>query len=73
MTDDLKHQFEQLVAYTQKLWRDSDAVRKEFWKKADYSSIEAYEKSTEWYRDYFHDEVLGRLPAPALCPERPTR
>src|SRR5262249_10338130 len=30
-----KRQFDQLVAFTQKLWRDSDAVRKEFWKKAD--------------------------------------
>ena len=30
-----KRQFDQLVAYTQKLWRDSDAARKEFWKKAD--------------------------------------
>jgi len=59
-------QFEQLVAYTQKLWRDSDAVRKEFWKKANYQSIEAYEKSTEWYRDYFHTEVIGKLPEPTL-------
>src|SRR5207244_4014256 len=59
-------QFDQLVAFTQKLWRDSDAVRKEFWKKADYKSLEAYEKSTEWYRDYFHTEVIGKLPEPTM-------
>jgi len=61
-----KRQFDQLVAYTQKLWRDSDAARREFWKKADYKSLEAYEKSTEWYRDYFHTEVIGKLPEPTM-------
>jgi dienelactone hydrolase len=61
-----KRQFDQLVAFTQKLWRDSDAVRREFWKKADYSSVAAYEKSTEAYRDYFHTEVIGKLPEPTM-------
>src|SRR5581483_43404 len=61
-----KRQFDQLVAYTQKLWRDSDAVRKEFWKKADAGSPEAWEKSCEWYRDYFHTEVIGKLPEPTM-------
>ncbi|AMV23593.1 Alpha/beta hydrolase family protein [Gemmata sp. SH-PL17] len=59
-----KRQFDQLVAYTQKLWRDSEAVRKEFWKKADARSPEAWEKSCDWYRDYFHTEVIGKLPDP---------
>jgi dienelactone hydrolase len=57
-----KRQFDQLVAFTQKLWRDSEAVRKAFWAKADYKSLDAYEKSCEWYRDYFHTEVIGKLP-----------
>jgi dienelactone hydrolase len=61
-----KRQFDQLVGYTQKLWRDSDATRKEFWKKADASSPEAWEKSCEWYRDYFHSEVIGKLPEPTI-------
>jgi dienelactone hydrolase len=61
-----KRQFDQLVAYTQKLWRNSDAVRKQFWSKADYKSLDAYEKSTEWYRDYFHTEVIGKLPDPTM-------
>jgi dienelactone hydrolase len=61
-----KRQFDQLVAYTQKLWRDSDAVRRAFWAKADASSPEAWEKSSEWYRDYFHTEVIGKLPEPTV-------
>ncbi|MCE9564243.1 MAG: dienelactone hydrolase family protein [Planctomycetes bacterium] len=61
-----KRQFDQLVAFTQKLWRDSDAGRKEFWKKADVSSVAAWEKSTEWYREYFHTEVIGKLPEPTI-------
>ncbi len=61
-----KRQFDQLVAFTQKLWRDSDATRKEFWKKADPKSVETWEKTTEWYRDYFHTEVIGKLPEPKI-------
>ena len=61
-----KRQFDQLVAYTQKLWRDSDAVRKEYWKKADATSPAAWEKSCDAYRDYFHTEVIGKLPDPTM-------
>jgi dienelactone hydrolase len=61
-----KRQFDQLVAYTQKLWRDSEPVRDAFWKKADASSPEAWEKSCDWYRDYFHTEVIGKLPDPTV-------
>jgi dienelactone hydrolase len=61
-----KRQFDQLVAFTQKLWRESDAVRKAYWAKADYKSLEAYEKSTEPYREYFHSEVIGKLPEPTM-------
>jgi dienelactone hydrolase len=61
-----KRQFDQLVNYTQKLWRDSDAVRKDYWKKADASSPAAWEKSCEPYRDYFHTEVIGKLPDPTV-------
>jgi dienelactone hydrolase len=57
-------QFNQLVAFTQKLWRDSDATRKEFWKMADSSTPAKWEASGEWYRNYFHAEVIGKLPEP---------
>jgi dienelactone hydrolase len=61
-----KRQFDQLVAYTQKLWRDSELVRKAFWKKADASSPEKWEQSCNWYRDYFHKDVIGKLPDPSM-------
>jgi dienelactone hydrolase len=61
-----KRQFDQLVAFSQKLWRDSDAVRKAFWAKADASSLAAWEKSTEPCREYFHSEVIGKLPEPTM-------
>jgi dienelactone hydrolase len=61
-----KRQFDQLVAFTQKLWRDSDATRKQFWAKADPSSPQKWEQSCEWYRRYFHEEVIGKLPDPTM-------
>jgi dienelactone hydrolase len=61
-----KRLLDRQVNYTQKLWRDSDAVRKEFWKKADTKSLDAYEQSTEWYRNYFHEDVIGKLPDPTI-------
>ncbi|HEV3385635.1 MAG TPA: hypothetical protein VG097_12530, partial [Gemmata sp.] len=61
-----KRQFDQLVAYTQKLWRDSEAIRKTFWAKANPSTVETWEKTTEWYRDYFHSDVIGKLPEPTI-------
>ncbi len=61
-----KRQFGQIVGHVQKLWRDSDLVRKEFWQKADASTPEAWEKSCDWYRDTFHAEVIGRLPEPTV-------
>lgn len=61
-----KRQVDQLVGFTQKLWRDSEATRKAFWAKADTSSVAAWEKSMEAYRDYFHGEVIGKLPEPTI-------
>src|SRR5262249_48161795 len=41
-----KRQFDQLVTYTQKLWRDSESTRNDFfWKRADSSSPEKWQKS----------------------------
>lgn len=61
-----KRQFDQLVSFTQKLWRDSEGVRKDFWKKADASSPEKWEQTCDWYREYFHTEVIGKLPEPTV-------
>jgi hypothetical protein len=61
-----RRQFDQLVAFTQKLWRDSEATRKAFWAKTDASSPAAWEKSCDALREYFHAEVIGKLPEPAM-------
>ena len=68
-----KRQFDQLVAVVQQLWRDSHFVRDDFFKDADASSPEAWEKSCDKYREYLHNEVIGRLPAPTLPPNPRTR
>jgi cephalosporin-C deacetylase-like acetyl esterase len=68
-----QRQFDQLVAYTQKLWRDSEPVRKSFWAKASSTPPEGWEKSCDWYRDYLHTQVIGKLPEPTMLPEPRTR
>jgi dienelactone hydrolase len=62
-----KRQFDQLVDYTQKLLPDSARRRQEFfWSKLDLSSEEKYKKSTQPLRDYFWEEIIGKLPAPTM-------
>src|SRR5260370_39524662 len=57
-----KRQFDQLVAFTQKLWRQSELVRKQYWAKADASSPQKWEQSCEAYRNEFWEEIIGKLP-----------
>jgi dienelactone hydrolase len=59
-------QFDQLVDYTQKLLPDGNARRQQFWARADTSALEKWRKTTQPYRDYFWEEVIGKLPAPTM-------
>ena len=61
-----KRRFDQTVAYVQKLWRDSDSVRATRFAKCDTSSPQAWAKSTAPIRDFFWEEVIGKLPPPTL-------
>jgi dienelactone hydrolase len=62
-----RRQFDQLVAYTQKLMRDSEVRREDsFWSKLDTSSPEKYRASTRPLRTAFWEEVIGKLPTPTL-------
>lgn len=72
-TPRLHRQFDQLVAYTQRLARDGEARRKEFWAKADPSSAEKWNSSCQYYRDYYWEEIIGKLPAPTKPPNPRTR
>ena len=56
-----QRQLEELDRHNQFLLRESPFVRKAFMKKLDTSSVQAYEKSVEAYRDIFRDEVIGRF------------
>jgi len=60
----LHRQFEQMVAFTQALIRESAGKREEFWKEADSSSWAKWKSSTERYRRVIWEEVIGRLPDP---------
>jgi dienelactone hydrolase len=62
----LHRQFNQLVDYTQVLIRKSPAKRAAFWAKADSSSPGRWKETTQLYRDYIWDDVIGRLPSPSL-------
>jgi dienelactone hydrolase len=69
-----KRQFDQLVAFTQQLMRDSERYRQQhFWDKLDYSSLEKYQKSCEPFRKQLWEEVIGKLPAPRLPMNPQTR
>jgi dienelactone hydrolase len=61
-----RRQFEQLVDFTQKLLPESEIRREKFLARADRSSLAKWEASTREYRDYFWEEVIGKLPEPKL-------
>jgi cephalosporin-C deacetylase-like acetyl esterase len=58
----MKRQIEQLVAYTQALLRTSELRRYAYWSKADTSSLERWEETTEPFRRAFWDDWIGRFP-----------
>ena len=65
--------FDQLVAHTQRLVTESPTRRAEFWKQADSSSPARWKETTQFYRNYIWDEVIGRLPAPNVEAKPRTR
>ncbi|HEV3121919.1 MAG TPA: hypothetical protein VGY53_08460 [Isosphaeraceae bacterium] len=58
----MKRQLEQLVAYTQALLRTSELRRNAYWLKADTSSLDRWEETSEPYRRAFWDDLIGRFP-----------
>jgi dienelactone hydrolase len=55
---------EQILAHVQNLIRRSEAVRREFWARADASSVEKWQQTKELYRRHLWEEILGKLPPP---------
>lgn len=69
----LKRQFDQLCEHTQHLMRISPKPRAELFQDTDTSSLAKWEESTFPLREYFYDEVIGRIDHPLLPPNARTR
>src|SRR5262249_747423 len=57
-------QLNELVDYTQKLVHTSESRREQYWAKADKTSPERWDQTTQPYRDRIWDDMIGRLPPP---------
>ncbi len=68
-----RRQVQELIEYTQRLMRLSAKIRSDFWSKADRSSLEAWNQSAEFYRNYVWEEMIGKLPTPSIPPNVRTR
>ena len=67
-------QFDQLVAFTQKLWRDSESVRAaRFWPRSTSPRPRSTRSRSSRSAKFFDEEVIGKLPAPTLPPNPKTR
>jgi hypothetical protein len=61
-------QLHELDRHNQQVLVESADVRREFMKRLDVSSLEAFNKTVEHYREYFATEVIGRFDLPMLPP-----
>lgn len=62
----MKRQFDTWVEHTQRLVRQSPARRQEFWNRLDTSSATRWKETSDFYRNYIWDEVIGRMPDPSV-------
>ena len=61
-----RSQYLQILEDTQHLTRESVFTRADFWREADTTSVESFEQSAGWYKDYLWEHIIGRLPPPDL-------
>jgi len=59
--------------FSQQLLALSPATRRAFMSNLDFSSPEAYDRSAQWYRDYYLEEVMGQIRADKLPPNPRSR
>lgn len=60
----------QLLDVAQRAVDEGERRRRELWAESDLSNAEAFAASCNRYREHFHEEVIGKLPAPNV-PLRP--
>ncbi len=63
----------ELDRHNQWLLAESPEVRKKFFSKLDLGSLEKFESSLEWYRQYFRNEVIGQFEDQLLPPHPRSR
>ena len=63
-----KRQFHEIDRHNQRLLDESPQVRRDFMAKLDTSSLEKFQQSSQWYRQFFYDEVIGRFDYELLPP-----
>ena len=68
-----QRQLQELDRHNQAVLRESPFVRAEFWKDADTSSVQSWEKSVEPYRTFFRDKIIGAFDEPSLPPNAHSR
>ncbi|MHC4118452.1 MAG: alpha/beta hydrolase family protein [Planctomycetota bacterium] len=68
-----ERQVHEIDRHNQWLLSESAYVRKRFFSKLDTSSMEKFEETVEWYRNYFHEEVIGRFEYDPLPPNPRSR
>jgi dienelactone hydrolase len=68
-----QRQVDEIDDHNQWLLVESPYVRQEFMKRLDSSSIDHFEQSQKWYRDFFRDEVIGCFDLPLLPPNARSR
>jgi len=56
----------QWVDYTQRLLSEAEFRRVDFWQAADATDDAAWARSTQRYRQYFSQQVIGQLPTPRM-------
>jgi dienelactone hydrolase len=68
-------QFHEIYEYNERLVSDGPLIRAAFTGKIDRETgdIATFAQSTEWYRNYLRDEIIGRFDNPLVAPNPRTR
>jgi dienelactone hydrolase len=61
----MRDQFDELLGHLDEVIEQSPKQREKFWSRAVPSSIDSWEETTQSYREYFHNELIGSMPEPS--------
>ena len=68
LKDRQEQQMHEIEQHNQWLLWESPYIRKQFFSKLDLSSIDRFEKTVEWYREFFYENVIGHFERDLLPP-----